>query len=480
MNITRHISIDDEYVRKIKPYVEKHNGNFGAAIRELVYQAERYSPRANSSAMELSMFNWMLKETEGTLVPDNVLDEFIDPALINSIGELEEYLNRRFGELDWGINLSLKYNSDTFPSEMLVEIRGSPQKIKFAAGMLSQYLVKNSLDRVPLGVRSVTNLNECIKVQLSGSNRKEAQKSLLSFFGRMDRVVKIIKSSPVFWKTVIDEYLSSDYNMVTVHRNYFEDLLANKVPSGEIAIEALAKKPLREIPLRELLPLVKKVYETSGIAGRVEIDKEKIMLFHNYRNKEAVEKLKKIILSLLEASGNFYDVRSTANMIVLTHMPDVGIKINEIVDSLKTSDSSVDQELVMFMAFLAGLKEIPDIPLSMMALGRKIGTSLMQEYEKENKIGSWTLEDFQKALELIDSRLHRESEWKLEGGNLLYTIKKCNIAAGGDTPDTYICRTAREAFKGALSYVFSNRAELEVKKLLTHGDNFCEVVIRIL
>ncbi|MDL5503640.1 MAG: hypothetical protein QSU88_10525, partial [Candidatus Methanoperedens sp.] len=80
-----------------------------------------------------------------------------------------------------------------------------------------------------------------------------------------DRVVKIIKSSPVFWKTVIDGYISSDYNMVTVHRNYFEDLLANKVPSGEIAIEALAKKPLREIPLEELLPLIKKVYETSGI-----------------------------------------------------------------------------------------------------------------------------------------------------------------------------------------------------------------------
>ncbi len=72
MNITRHISIDDEYVEKIKPYIEKHNGNFGAAIREIVYQAERYSPRTNSSAMELSMFNWMLKETEGTLVPDNV------------------------------------------------------------------------------------------------------------------------------------------------------------------------------------------------------------------------------------------------------------------------------------------------------------------------------------------------------------------------------------------------------------------------
>jgi hypothetical protein len=28
MNITRHISLEDEYVEKLKPYVEKNGGNF--------------------------------------------------------------------------------------------------------------------------------------------------------------------------------------------------------------------------------------------------------------------------------------------------------------------------------------------------------------------------------------------------------------------------------------------------------------------
>lgn len=122
---------------------------------------------------------------------------------------------------------------------------------------------------------------------------------------------------------------------------------------------------------------------------------------------------------------------------------------------------------------------MPDIPMSFTALGRRIGKSLMQEYEKENAIKSWNLETFQKAMEMIDSRLHRVSEWKLEENSLLYTIRRCHIVAEGNAFDTYICHTAREAFKGAVNHAFGNKAELDIIKLLSHGDSFCEVVIRI-
>ena len=81
-------------------------------------------------------------------------------------------------------------------------------------------------------------------------------------------------------------------------------------------------------------------------------------------------------------------------------------------------------------------------------------------------------------LEVIDSRIHRESEWKLEGNSLLYTIKKCDIVSEGSTFDSYICHAIRETFKGALEYAFGDSAELDINKLLSHGDNNCEIIIR--
>lgn len=478
MIVTKHISLDKDCVEKMKPYVEKHQGNFSAAMREIIEKAGKSGLPFNSSAIDNSLFKWMLSEV-CTFIPNEVLNEMIDPMLINSMRKLEGFVNFRFQDLGWHIDISLKCDNDNFPSDILMEIKGENQKVKFVACIMSQYLVKNSLERSPIEINSVVNFNEGIKIELSRSNRNEAINSLATFFGGMDEMIKIIKSHPVFWKAIINRHHLSNYNMVTVHRNYFEELLANSIPLGEITIENLAKKPIQEIPLHDMLALIKEVYETARVVDRVEIDRENIILFHNYRNKDAIEKLKNILITLLEINGHLYDAKSTANMIVLTHRPDVGLKINEIVESLKTSSSRVDQELVMFMAFLKGLKNIPDIPLSLTSLGRRMGKTLMQEYEKENVIKKWDLENFKKAFESINSKLHTESEWKLEGNDLLYTVKRCNIANEGNKFDTCICHTSRETFKGALNYAFGNTAKLEVRKLLSHGDEFCQVIIHI-
>lgn len=479
MNITRHISLENEYIEKLKPYTDKHNGNFGAALRDMICQAGKYDTRINSSAIDHSLFNWILGEIDEKLLPSEILNEFINPVMMNSMDNLENYLNRKFEELKWGICITLRSDNDIFPGEVLMEIKGDNQKIKFITSLIAQYIVKNSLKIIPLEVMSVINTNEGIKVELSGSNNKDALLSLETFFGKTDELVRTIKTRPEFWKSLFNRHLVSNYNMVTVHRNYFEDLLEGKIPAWEVTIENLAKKPIREIPLKEMLHLIKDVFETSRIVNRVEIDKDTLVLFHSYRDRAAIEKLRKSAHALLEANGHMFDARATANIMILTHRSDVGIKINELVKTLKNSNTRLDQELLVFLGFLKGLKDIPDIPISLTSLGRRTGKSLMQGYEQEKLIKTWTLDNFQKALQNIDARLHRESEWKLEGKDLLYTIRKCNIAGNGNEFDNYVCHTMRETFKGALSYAFGNKAQMHAKHLLTHGDNYCEVIIRV-
>lgn len=480
MIVTRHISLDNDCIEKMQPYIQKHKGNFSAAIREIIDRAGNYKLHMNSQMVDNSLFKWLLTETDDVLISNNVLDELIDPMLIGSMNSLKDYCARKFADLEWGIGVNIKSDSDEQPSEVVIEIKGSYQKVKFVARVLSQYMVKNSPESAPLEIKSVNNFGDSMTIELSKSNKSDAQKSLNTFFGGMNDITKAIKNSPSFWKTIINGHILSNYNMVTIHRNYFEDLLANKIPLGEITIETLAKKPIQELSLKEILPLIKEVYESSKIVDRVEIDKDNIILFHSYRNNEVIDKLKKSIVTLLEVSGHLYDAKSTTNIIVLTHRPDIGLKINEIVDNLKVSNSRVDQDIIMFMAFLKGLKNIPDIPLSLTLLGKRIGKSLMQEYEKENNIKNWRLQDFQKVLETIDSRIHRESEWKLDIHNntLLYTVKKCDIVSEGKTFDAHICHAIRETFKGAMEYAFGENADLYVSKLLSHGDDSCEIIIR--
>lgn len=477
--VTKHISLEKDYINRIQPYVERHNGNVSSAIREIIENAERSGLPENTSIIDNHLLDWILDYIHGVLIPDNVLDEIVDSRSIHSMKDFEDYINHRFKEFEWGIDISLKYNDNISPSNVFIDIKGPYQKSRFMAHILSQLLVKSSLERNPLEIKSVNYSGGYINIEMSRSDKKRATDSLVTFFGEMNEIIGTIKNRPDFWKSLVHRHAVSNYNMITIHRNFFEDILSGKSPTGEIMIETIAKRPIQDIPIGEMLYYIKDIYETSRIADRVDISNDDITIFHNFRDIQAVEKIKNSLAFLLESSGHLYDTRITSNTIILKHRPDIGVKINEIVNNLKTSNSSVDQQLIMFMTFIKGLKEIPDIPLYLTSLGRRIGKSLLQEYEKENNIKEWNLENFKVALELVDKKVHTCSEWKLDGNNLIYRIKKCNIAIEGNTLDRCVCHTSREVFKGALSYAFRNKAELDVKKLLSHGDNYCEVVIKI-
>lgn len=477
---TKNISLDNEYLSKLKPYIDKHNGNFSSAIREIIDKTEKSVIPDNSSCVHNPLFNWLLNEVDGRLIPDDILHTMMPKWMIHKISEIDKYINRNLASLDWNVNVRIDCDNATFPSSALVTITGDSQKTKIVSVMVSQFIVENSPDSTPFAIKSMTNLGDSIRVELSRvSHKKDGIKSLITFFGGMEETAKAIKSRMSLWKCIVHRHVASNYQMVTIHKNYYEDILAGEIPMGEIMIEILAKKPVREISLKELLPLIRQVYEVSGVVDRVEIRDHNMILFHSYRNKDTIERIKKSLIMLMETSGHLYDGKITTNMIVLEHRPDVGMRINQIVNNLKNSNSKLDQELVMFMIYLKDLKNIHYAPMSISVLGRRISTSLIQEYEKENNVKQWDLINFQKVFTLIDSKIHRESEWKLEGNNLLYKIKKCDIVTEGNAFDAYTCRAAIEAFKDALGYAFGNRAELQIRRLVTHGDNHCEVSIKL-
>jgi len=68
MIVTRHISLDNDCLAKMEPYVEKHKGNFSAAIREIIDRAGKNSELENISTIDDTLFKWMLNETDGLLV----------------------------------------------------------------------------------------------------------------------------------------------------------------------------------------------------------------------------------------------------------------------------------------------------------------------------------------------------------------------------------------------------------------------------
>jgi predicted hydrocarbon binding protein len=481
MVVRKHISIEKKYVDKVKPFLAKHDGNFSAAMRELIDIA--VNPRLvlthsdGAVLFDSPTADWLLRKTSGMIPEKEILYETADPLLFNSVSKTMEYFNTKFRELGWGMEFSLTCDNDIAPITAVLTIKGENYPlIDLSARLLSLYLATQKR----LGIETAYRRTKSIKLSYKLKESPEAAiGDLNTHIGIMQDLFSEIEKRPDFWRLLAKKFRDNNYKVVTIHFNNFEDLLAKKTPLGEIGIESTAKRPIGDIPLCEFLPIMKEVYETSRIADRIDIEGDTLKVFHSYRNPRAVDTLKKIFLRLLEVNGHTYDAKSTRNLIILRHMPEIGIKISELITNLKKSGSNFDKELIGFLTFVSGLKEAPDISESIRALGYRMSKQILQEYEKEHKIRVWNLKTFQEALSALDSKIGRISEWRqVDENSVCYTVKKCNLVQIGGAFNIDICRFSRGVFKGALEYVFKSDVDVQVIKLLTHGDDRCEVCIR--
>jgi len=484
MVVRKHISFEKEYIDKIQPFLIKHNGNLSAAIRDIIDVAVNRKTNYNYSdsviLFDSHLANLLLDKTIGLIPNKEILDEIADPRFFNSISNTVDYFNAKFKELEWNIELYMVSDNDSFPTTASLTINGNNYPlIDLSARIFSLFLAVEK----DLGIENIHKRTTKIElIYKRRGNTEAALNDLKTHLGIMQDLFCEIEKQPDFWRIMVKKYRKSNYKTVAVHINHYEDLLAKKVPTGEISIELLAKSPIRDIPHHKFLALMKEVYESAGIIEKIDIEGDTIKVFHSYRDSCAVDTLKKIFMNIFTLNGQTYDAKSTNNLIIFQYIPEIGIRISELIDNLNKSNSDFDKELIAFLTFLNVLKDKPDIFKSLSILGYMMSKQIFRKYEQEHDVHEWDLKTFQEALSTFDSKIGRQSECKSIEGNgnsMKYTVMKCNLGQIGGDFNIDICQFSRGLFKGAVEYAFKNKAEIEVIKQLTHNDDRCEVCIRV-
>ncbi|AKB80484.1 hypothetical protein MSHOH_4001 [Methanosarcina horonobensis HB-1 = JCM 15518] len=131
--IRKNVSMEDEYLQKLQPFLDKNNGNLSAAIRdaieladaalqghesvedamEYLTQGSTKYPEIRNSLIESGecilisqlSFRWLIENTDGILVDDELVSEIFNPYKIRSVSNLIEYLNKRSLNMGWGIEV---------------------------------------------------------------------------------------------------------------------------------------------------------------------------------------------------------------------------------------------------------------------------------------------------------------------------------------------------------------------------------------
>jgi hypothetical protein len=342
--IRKNVSMEDEYIQKLQPFLKKNNGNLSAAIRDAIeladaalqghesiedaldsfiegsaqYPAIRNGLIVSGECVLISQlsFRWLIENTDGILVADELVSELFNPYRIKNVSDLLEFLNERSRNHGWGIEASIS-NWEEENTDIIMLEHGDPSLRAYLAEILSLFLGRY----LNLDVSFVHRKSNSIRIFLKEyKSDTEVPPGIRKNFGILDTTFKEIKSRPDFWTSLVERYRLHRYERVNLNKDVFEVFLSGEVPDITSFFEASAGKPIRELPLCELFVICKKLILTTQLASDIERTTEggktHLKIRHQYSDEKVICKLVELFSKLFRAAGYTFQVKNISNLII--------------------------------------------------------------------------------------------------------------------------------------------------------------------
>jgi len=346
MLIRKNISLDEKYLKKLQPLMDANGGNLSAAIRdtiELTATALQNHGTIEESIVALNTpvasptrfddllengehliinrtaLKWLIKNSSGCLIDEELVDELINPFSIQTMMELDTYLNNLSQEFGWGIEVSIFCMDPIDPDTATITFSNGDSYLRdFFAEHIALFLAKwKQLDIDDLYRRS-----KSIRIDFKKSTVvfDEVPSGIMKHFGHLDSIHKELYKKEAFWVELVNAYKTTGYNMVAIPKNQFEFIAAGDVPDGIPIFETVTNHPIADIPLSELLLLFKRIFSVSQIVNNIEIQlepgNESVKIQHDYKNEKTILKLIQFFSNIFEANGHKFDVTHSSSLII--------------------------------------------------------------------------------------------------------------------------------------------------------------------
>lgn len=349
MIVRKNISIDQCYVDKLKPFLEKNNGNLSAAIRDAIETAslalagktgengEEDSSKVSQHAefrnklieegefllVHHTLLEWLIKKTSGLLIDESIIYELINPYKVKRIPDIVSYLNLLNEKMGWEIKVEAECSQDFEPETAnLILSSGNFCFRGIMAHSLALYLAK----QMKLDVHGLFNRSNVTKIYFKRFEFLEYQKvpkGLEEHFGPMEGTLREVQKRPDFWKNLIKTYREQNYQRLSMNRKIFEAFVSGNVPSVvDMArnFELVVGKPPAAFTLTEHILIFKELYLTDCIGTDIEICTEKgseyVKLIHDYSNIKVCEYVAKYYSNVFKSIGYPFTVTTNPNMIM--------------------------------------------------------------------------------------------------------------------------------------------------------------------
>lgn len=349
MLIRKNISLDEKYLKKLQPVLDENGGNLSAAIRDTIELTDAALQNHETIEQSIDFLNaphtsltefddlvesgehiiinrmalkWLLKNSSGCLIDEELVDELINPFSIQTMMELDAHLNDLSQKFRWDIDVSIFCMDPIDPDTAIITFSNGDSYLRdFFAEHVSLFIAKWK----QLDIDGLYRRSKSIRIDFKKGNivSGEVPPGIKKHFGYFDVIRGELNIKYEFWSGLVNAYKMTGYNMVAIPKKQFESIAAGDVPDGVSMFETVTNHPIADIPLSELLVLFKRFFSVSQIVNNIEIQlepgKESVMIQHDYRDEKTIIKLIEYFSHIFEANGHQFDVTHSSSLIIFKH-----------------------------------------------------------------------------------------------------------------------------------------------------------------
>lgn len=485
MILRKNISLTEEYLKKLEPLMQKHNGNLSAVIREVIDLADAafadpdsvkrlISGLKKEQNLTSSTLVWALENLAGRLPDEETVNNIVGSS-VSSLSSLEKRLNEMGGEIYWGLSVKSSSDNDIKPNNAVFTIIGNNMDLnRYMASVIALFVAKN----YHLGVTKVRGINNSFEMELIKGEDDWALRSAAENFGYLEDAFSELYKKPDFWSIIISLYIKMNYDMVTISRQFFEELLGGITSrKTTVCIERFCDYPVNQIPPDDFLKKIAALYPRMGIIKNMDLNKDSLIIHHGLTEPLAIRKLADMFVELLDLNGRTYSATISENLIVMKPQPGVGKILTRMIEDLKPKEVPLANYHADLLKILDMLKNVPSDEEFIKSFGSKFGKKMIQNYEKDKMIDKWNSGTFIKYLQETNAVLGQDADWANISENVIRgEIRECRLVNDNGNAGITNCMFIKGIFNGWVSHAFGDLSKTVYE---SQGKNPCEIYIAL-
>lgn len=490
MILRKNISLNEDYLKKLEPLMQKHNGNLSAVIREVIDLADvafqdpdsvkkLISGLKKEQNLTSSTLIWALKNLDGKLPDEDTVHNIIGND-ISSLSDMERRLNELGNEVYWGLSIKINPDNNFQPKSAIVSIDGkNPDANRYLAAVIALFVAK----KFDLGISEIRNINRSLGMNLIKGENSWIHNKILENFGCMDGIFTELHKKPDFWNVLIPLYAKMNYDMSVIPRQLFEEIqgagMTYKITN---CIERFCGYPINQIPHEDFLKNLKVLYKTMGLIEDMDINNESLIIHHKFSNPDAIGKLANNFVELLHLNGRTYRYTAGENLIVLKQLPEIGKILIRMVEDIKIREEPVADYYTDLLNILKMLKNVPSNDEFIRSLGTKFGTNIIENYKSKKNISGWDSGTFKNYLQDMSVILKQDSKWSNVSENIICgKIMKCPLVKTDAQINSNNCMFIKSLYDIWISNAFGDQIERvhNMSQNIPPENESCEIYIAL-